>query len=166
MCFPRFLLGRRGALLFVGLFGAFPALSASPEWATETIEEIWEFPRSERIMKAEASRMQQLQGESDVVLQRIRVKEMILDDIEMGRLTLAEAANRFRAMDAERPEIAAILYPPERLGSADEIAATSVIRHMGTRFAGGRPLVAGTMSRLVGDFERAYGYDPTKDGLY
>ena len=159
----RFPVRHRWTMLVVVSFGAFPALSASPEWATDTIEEMWEYTASEKIIRSEASRKLELQSESDFVLQRIRVKESILDEIEMGRTSLLDAANRFRTMDADRPGIVALSYPPQRLGSAEEIAAQAVIRHLRTRFQSGRPLAANTMARTIAEFERTYGYDPMKN---
>jgi hypothetical protein len=51
----------------------------------------------------QSSRQQLLESQDRAVLESIAAKEVLLPEVVAGRMTLAEAANRFRAMDAQNP---------------------------------------------------------------
>lgn len=135
-------------------------VTAAPEWARETAMDLLAYPAAEKQIRELKAKREDYQQEIEHILRRCAIKEAILDDLETGRITLLGAADRFRVLDCNSRTVSAILYPPDRVGSFDEIAAITVIRHMQARFMTERPRFAGTVTRLEGEFETAYGYRP------
>ena len=152
---------RRWFLLIAMALVPMLTVAGAPRWAANTLTDMWDYPEASRIIQEAGEQRELLDAESECVYQRIQVKETILDELEIGRVNLFDAAKQFYILDRDRPCVSQMLYPPERLGSEFEIAATSVIRHLRSRGSvKKRPGLAETIHRLEREYESAFGYDP------
>ena len=124
-------------------------VTGAPEWARETAKDILAYPAAEKEIRELKEQSEDYQQEINHVIRRCAIKESILEDLETGRITLFVAADRFLEMDRNSRVLSALLYPPDRVGSVDEIAAITVIRHMRTRLHTSQTFMAGTLDRLV-----------------
>jgi hypothetical protein len=156
----RFPLRRRWIAIAVLFAGPIVTVTGAPEWAHETAKDILAYPSAEKQIRELSEQRQVYQEEINHVIRRCAIKDSILDELEVGRISLLEAAGRFREMDRNSRVLSAVLYPQDRVGSVDEIAALTVISHMRTRLHTSQTFMAGTLDRLVCEFETAYGYRP------
>jgi hypothetical protein len=86
-----------------------------PEWAHDLGLEGWDLRREASEGDGQAPLMLE-PGEHDLVIQqRIHEKERVVDDVLQGRLTLPEALERFRRLNAVHP-----LADGSACGSRDE----------------------------------------------
>jgi hypothetical protein len=152
---------RRRGIAIVALFaGSTMTVTGAPEWASETAKDFLAYPSAERELRELRTQREDFQAEINHVIRRCGIKDMILDDLESDRITLLDAAKRFQEMDRGSRIIAGLLYPPERVGSFDEIAAMTVINHMRARRGAAQLRETDTVARLEREFETVYGYRP------
>ena len=152
---------RRRWIAIAALFaGPVVTVTAAPEWASETAKDFLAYPAAERQLHELSQQREVIQEEINLVMRRIAIKEAILKDLDRGRITLLDAAGRFREMDRHSPQVNAVIYTPDRVGSYDEIAAMTVIRHMRSRLHTESRSLSATINRLECEFETAYGYRP------
>lgn len=136
-------------------------VTGAPQWASNTLEDMWDYPEASSIIKNAGLKNQDLSAECDFVRQRIQIKETILDELEIQKISLADAAKQFYIMDHDRPCVSNMLYPKEQIGAEAEISATSVIRHMRSRInCKNRPRIAETIIRIEREYITAFGYTP------
>lgn len=136
-------------------------VTGAPEWARETANDFLAYPSAEREMRELRLQREDYQEEINNVIRRCAIKDMILDDLESEKISLFDAARQYQDMDRGNRVISGLLYPPERAGSFDEIAAITVINHMRAKFGPTHNLQDNrTIARLECEFETRYGYRP------
>jgi hypothetical protein len=155
---------RRRWKMLATLIVAIPAMTyaAAPEWTEEALEEIRDYSENQQILEDALERREGMQDDLDIVRHRINMKEGILDRVESGQLSLADAGAQFLAMDRESDVIFIMSYRP---GSLAECAQARVIRFVKIRHAGEVKSadVDETVRRLEHDFESRFGYPPPRD---
>ena len=154
---------RRWFVLFATCLCPALTIVAAPQWVSETWEDFRDYPELQRTLEVLREERVELDAESSVAHNRIWIKEGILDGLEMKTSTLHQAAERFLAMDREKPCFDEIYGVPVRVGSEIELAAIHVIRSMRTRCECGRTVPAGTLLRVESEFEREFGYQPPRN---
>ncbi len=87
----------------------------------------WDLGRLERQIEGEARRGQRLEADRVVLLNSVETKRQIADNLTAGRLTLWEAAARFKALYATRPEHLGPYLDQYPGGSDDERLCRQVI---------------------------------------
>jgi hypothetical protein len=89
----RFLCLLGGALSCITLTAA---VSASlPHWAAQAGLDLWNTEESERWLKRENDRSDELDRRASLLIHHVEMKERITSDLVEGRLTLIEAARAF-----------------------------------------------------------------------
>jgi hypothetical protein len=154
---------RRNWKLMVALLLAIPAVTyaAAPEWTEETIEEIREYSENQQLLENAIERNADMQVDLDIVRNRLSAKEGILDRLEGGSLSLAQAGELFLEIDRESETIFLMSYRP---GSLAECAQARVIRFVKVRHDGERPTaVRDRLRELEHDFESRFGYPPPQE---
>jgi hypothetical protein len=76
---------------------------AQPGWTTELVPDLCELPREWRVLEVEARRTADLDNSQAALLQRIEAKAQVVEELIEQRLTLLEAAARFRDLDNRPP---------------------------------------------------------------
>ncbi len=151
---------KRWLILAVVVLSPLMTIMAAPQWASEAWEEFRDYAEIRQNMREIADERSLLDVESDLVRSRIEIKEAILDEVETGVITFAQATNRFQALDRDRPSPIVRTQPPFRVGTERELAAISVIRHLRTRLESSHPHIGSTVKQVVGEFEHEFGYYP------
>lgn len=82
---------------------AFAALACHPTLARSFGADVWNVPALEAQLRDATDEGARLRTEDDAVLNRIAMKEAIVRELLAGRATLAEATDRFLALNAARP---------------------------------------------------------------
>jgi hypothetical protein len=113
---------------------------AQPDWCSMKTLERPERPEAELALSTEGPQPPEIELQRQIVVARLRLKDTIVDDVCLGRLTLLEAAARFRDLDQMLPvrctdEFFRLRYQP----SSDEecyclkviVAAESQLRALG-----------------------------------
>jgi hypothetical protein len=80
------------------------ALSLCPSWSAAVGLDVWNVPATLDTMGREAQLDERLDGEMESVQRRSATKYRVAGDAAEGRLTLLEAAARFRDLDAGASE--------------------------------------------------------------
>jgi hypothetical protein len=98
------LLFTRRPLATAGLaLGALTALATHPTWASSLGVDVWNVPALKAEIRANAERDRQLNELNESTLQRIEVKETIIAALLARQISLAEATDRFTAINASQP---------------------------------------------------------------
>ena len=109
---------------------AVPFLSlalANPTWAKTAGLDVWNIQSAERELAVATRTQQRLAADGVAVLNRITVKETLIDEVIAGRTTLADAAAQFLALGSDSPVYLAYLRNVYPNGTDDERAALNVI---------------------------------------
>ena len=95
----------RAAVMMSTVFAFWAATaSVSPEWASGNGIDFWKFPSAQRELWASEQRIQELDERSRATHQRLILKADITKDLIDGRINLAEATERFTALNEIAPE--------------------------------------------------------------
>ena len=78
-------------------------LFVHPTWAQALGVDVWNVPALEKKVRASADERDWLSNEDGEVLHRIAIKESIITELIQERTTLAEATERFLALNAAHP---------------------------------------------------------------
>ncbi len=78
-------------------------LAFHPTWARAVGADVWNVPALQNQLHAEANEDERLGEEAELVHTRIMIKEGIVTNMLAGRITLAEATERFTVLNASRP---------------------------------------------------------------
>ena len=108
---------------------------ANPSWAKSAGIDVWNAPEAEREL-ADATRVQERLTAADVpIVNRIAAKEVLVEELIRGRLTLAETTAHFRILNAGAPQFAEFLRENYPDGTDEERAAQNVIDYAAHRVA-------------------------------
>jgi hypothetical protein len=125
----------RCAVLGACLSVAGLVLAVHPTWAATLGIDVWNVPALKAQMRTSAEEGHRLDAEDEYVRRRIELKEMIVRDLIAEKIPLAEATDRFAALNAMCPRSEAAVrdfFP----GSTDrEKTARNVISFAVTRAA-------------------------------
>lgn len=95
----------RTTVMMLTVFALWAATAfVSPEWASGVGLDFWKFPGIQRELRASEQRIHQLDECSRVTHQRLILKADITQDLIEGRITLADATERFTALNELTPE--------------------------------------------------------------
>lgn len=83
---------------------ALAVLVIHPTWASALGVDVWNIPAMKAELRANAERVEQMQEQDENILYRIRLKEAIVADLLAHRITLADATDRFAALNESRPD--------------------------------------------------------------
>ena len=103
------LLSRPRVLVCSCLLVAVGTLSAHPTWARSIGADVWNVPALNEQVRTSEVEDDRLTAEGDDVLRRIAIKEAIITELLAGRTTLADASERFAALNGARPDYVATL---------------------------------------------------------
>src|SRR5262245_61415189 len=108
--------------LVVGLFlvGAAGIGYAHPEWTADLSADFSELSRWNQQLEACCRQAADLESQREATLRRIELKTDVAEDLIAGRLTLRQAATRFKELNADLPQFPSqsrLQYPD---GSDDE----------------------------------------------
>ncbi len=112
-------------LVAVGLL--IGALSFRPEWAAALGLDVTELPRLQEQIARDTQRRAELEEENQGVLRRVDEKQAVSREVLAGRLTLVEAAARFRTVNTAYPESMSYLRNLCSGGSDEERLCRQVI---------------------------------------
>ena len=100
-----------------------------PTWANAVGLDVWNLPTLHHQIDSERERDRDLCIEQSEVLERIELKEKMIDRLLSGNSTLAETSEQFLAMDREKGgflEVILEMYPG---ASDEEKMANNIIRY-------------------------------------
>jgi hypothetical protein len=84
------------------------ALSSSlPHWAAQMGIDLWGAEESERWLRREQDRSDELAERLSLILSRVEMKEQIANELVEGRMTLVEAARAFLPVQKRAEELGA-----------------------------------------------------------
>jgi len=106
--------------LALALSGLVAALSLFPSWAAAVGLDLWNVPAAVDALEQEAQLDDRLDGEVQAALRRTVAKSQVAGEAVEGRLTLFEAAARFRDLDADATEDYRRAWRATVGGSSDE----------------------------------------------
>jgi hypothetical protein len=113
-------LGSGFLYLVLALAGLSAFLRAAPTWAGALGLDVWEVPRLlDEIGRDEQARERMDEVDRDAVL-RVAAKTALAQEVAAGRLTIAEAAARFRQLDATATEVQQRAWRDVTPGASDE----------------------------------------------
>ncbi len=90
-------------LSVLGVIGAALSLFRF-EWATTLGLDVWNLPSLERDEESAQQLSESLSDRSEILMERIRAKGRVANDLVARRLTLLEAAAQFRHLNHEPPQ--------------------------------------------------------------
>jgi hypothetical protein len=94
----------RRRLALTGLASAaLAALAIHPTWARALGVDVWNVPALTAQMRDSDEQGRRIEEESERIRRRLRVKETIVTDLIAGRVTLAEATDRFTELNESQP---------------------------------------------------------------
>ena len=140
-------------LAALGLAGLAGIGQAVPDWAENTGLDLWNLPRVNRQLEQQARRSEDLDSRLDLTLQRIEIKQQVVDGLLAGQMTLHEAAAKFRELTRAVPLYMSIIrshYPS--LGE-EEMFCRYVLEYS-RRSTGSQKKLADIISRLERDLDK------------
>jgi hypothetical protein len=78
-----------------------------PAWAQSAGVDVWNLPGLQRQLREADDEDRRLSADNAELMRCLRAKEATVADLLAGRVTLAEAADRFSLLNASRPQCAA-----------------------------------------------------------
>lgn len=102
-------------------------------WCADAGADVWNLPALEAQLAETAARRKQLDDADGIVEHRLAVKEALIDELIVGRQSLADVAEQFRQMNQDRPESLAILTRNYQTDDLREVAVRNVLAYVGYR---------------------------------
>lgn len=96
-------------------------------WARQWGLDLWELPGQQKLLGQEQQRERELEVSHARIMHRIAIKQRIAADLIAGRLTLAQAALRFRPLLLAAPAVFAQLRENYPGADEDECACRNVL---------------------------------------
>lgn len=125
----------------------------SPSLAATAGVDVWNLPDLQEQLDDATEQGRELDSSDEMYRRRIEVKEALMADLIAGRVTLAEATDRFLTLSALHPEqLDAIraAFP----GSSDrEKVARNVVQYANSRIPAG-PQKAAVVARFEAEFDQ------------
>jgi hypothetical protein len=151
---PRFALARRH-LALAALALPFALLAGNPTWAQSLGLDVWNVPALQDELRTGEGTDRQLTDQSEEVRRRIAVKDAIITELLDGQITLAEATDRFTALNAGYPEYLLTIRATQPGDTDREKFARNVIAFARLRTAPDQ--VEAVTSRLEGELQEMTG---------
>jgi hypothetical protein len=111
-------------LLLLGLSIVLVSLSLAESlslgWIDQLAEALWELPRAVSELEEEWGRQPVLEARCQAALQRGNRKIQVVEEVIAGRLSLVEAAARFRDLWREEPPVSVEGFRRYYAGASDE----------------------------------------------
>lgn len=121
---------------------------ARSHWATDMGLDVWNLPQLKESAQEAETRMAELDEACGVVQQRLDVKDQLISDLIAERITLAQAVEAFREVNAENPRILELLK--DRYNEADEqrVLVRNILEYARSKVMRGSSYSRETLTRL------------------
>jgi len=140
------------ALVVCGILCA--VFSFRPDWAEAAGLDLWQLPSLQAGVEAEVRRSDELDAQLTEAQHRVGAKQQVVSDLIAGRLSLLEAAARFRDLTPPSSDAARYLRSVYAGASDDERFCRAVIQWVrGTRRSGSRAEADRVAARLEAEFQ-------------